>query len=63
MRSTWCFRLLEKCALGLLLLAGCAPEIGDEFAAARALADLAQRLREVANEEAIDLDGEASHGW
>jgi hypothetical protein len=39
------------------------PEIGDEFAAARALADLAQRLRVVADEQALDLDGESSHGW
>jgi hypothetical protein len=39
------------------------PEIGDELAAARALEDLAHRLRTVADAEAVDLDGEASHGW
>jgi hypothetical protein len=40
------------------------PEIGDELAAARALADLADRLRTLAREdiEAIADDG-ATHGW
>jgi hypothetical protein len=39
------------------------PEIGDELAVARALADLARRLGAVGEAEALDLGGEASHGW
>jgi hypothetical protein len=39
------------------------PEIGDELAAARALEDLAVRLRSVAAGDIEALSDEASHGW
>lgn len=41
------------------------PEIGDELAVARALADLAGRLRSAADEDIDDVAPreEASHGW
>jgi hypothetical protein len=41
------------------------PEVGDELAVARALADLANHLRVTAAQdiEAVDDDTEASHGW
>ena len=39
------------------------PEIGDELAAARALADLAERLRSAAAEDVEAVTDEASHGW
>jgi hypothetical protein len=37
------------------------PQIGDELAASRALADLAERLRATADAQA--LDEEATNGW
>ncbi|HEY7222831.1 MAG TPA: DUF1876 domain-containing protein [Micromonosporaceae bacterium] len=39
------------------------PEIGDELAVARALADLAAHLRSVAVEDVDAVTEEASHGW
>jgi hypothetical protein len=41
------------------------PEIGDELAVARALADLANHLRVAAAQELEVVDGteQASHGW
>jgi hypothetical protein len=39
------------------------PEIGDELAAARALADLAERLRGTAAFDIEAMNEEASHGW
>jgi hypothetical protein len=39
------------------------PEIGDELAAARALSDLADRLRAVAAEDVEAIEDRASHGW
>jgi hypothetical protein len=39
------------------------PEIGDELAAARALADLAEKLRVAAAADVEELDEKASHGW
>jgi hypothetical protein len=39
------------------------PEIGDELAAARALADLAERLRGTAAFDIEAINEEASHGW
>ena len=40
-----------------------APAIGDELAAARALADLADHLRAVAGEDLEAANDQASHGW
>ena len=39
------------------------PEVGDELAAARALTDLAQKLKGSAAADVQDLADEASHGW
>jgi hypothetical protein len=39
------------------------PEIGDELAAARALADLADHLRTAAAGDIQAVNEEASHGW
>lgn len=39
------------------------PEIGDELAASRALADLAEKLRVAAAADVEELADEASHGW
>jgi len=39
------------------------PEIGDELAASRALADLAEKLRVAASTDVDDLTERASHGW
>jgi len=39
------------------------PEIGDELAAARALEDLATKLRAVAADDIAAVTSEASHGW
>jgi hypothetical protein len=39
------------------------PEIGDELAVARALADLAEHLRTAANAGVATNSTEASHGW
>jgi hypothetical protein len=39
------------------------PEIGDELAAARALADLADRLQAIAAEDAEAVDDLASSAW
>lgn len=39
------------------------PEIGDELAAARALADLAAKLRAAAAEDIEAMSTEGSHGW
>jgi hypothetical protein len=39
------------------------PEIGDELAVARALADLSERLRTQAAEDIATAKDEASHGW
>jgi hypothetical protein len=39
------------------------PEIGDEVAASRALADLAEKLRLAAAGDVETLSGDASHGW
>lgn len=39
------------------------PEIGDELAAARALADLAEHLRAAAAIDIQSVNAEASHGW
>ena len=39
------------------------PEIGDELAAARALEDLAGKLRAVAADDIAAVTSEASHGW
>jgi hypothetical protein len=39
------------------------PEIGDELAASRALADLAEKLRAAAAADVNGIADEASHGW
>lgn len=39
------------------------PEIGDELAVSRALADLAEKLRETAAADVEELTDEGSHGW
>jgi len=39
------------------------PEIGDELAVSRALADLADKLRVAAAADVEELTEEASHGW
>ncbi len=39
------------------------PEIGDELAASRALADLAEKLRRAAAADVEALADKASHGW
>ena len=39
------------------------PEIGDELAVARALADLAARLQAAAAADVEGVDETASHGW
>jgi hypothetical protein len=39
------------------------PEIGDELAVARALADLSEHLRTAANAGVATNSTEASHGW
>ena len=39
------------------------PEIGDELAAARALANLAENLRRTATADVEALSTQASHGW
>jgi Rv2632c-like len=39
------------------------PEIGDELAAARALADLAEHLRGAAALDIAAINEQASHGW
>lgn len=39
------------------------PEIGDELAASRALADLAEKLRLTATDDVEGISEKASHGW
>jgi len=39
------------------------PEIGDELAVSRALADLAEKLRVATAIDVEDLTEDASHGW
>ena len=39
------------------------PEIGDELAAARALANLAENLRRAAAADVEAISAQASHGW